>query len=519
MTRFAPPVLAPRDAASWDAQASRAGIGLATLMDAAGRGAAGVIAARLQSALSGGVIVACGTGNNGGDGWVAARALAMAGASVWVASVPGARSELCEGAARCALADGVRTIAPDGPWPAATLAVDALLGTGARGAPRADVAALLDRLREIPGPLVALDGPTGLDLETGVLHGAAHADLSITFGGPRRGHLLARDEAGDIVVLDIGLPAPSETWPRLATDDWAAEQMPVFAAADHKGTRGRIVLIGGAPGMSGAIRLAARAAFAAGAGYVHAVSSPATIAELRTAEPDVLTLDSQLDGPAAGEVLELVSRADAVVIGPGLGRAEGRREFVTSVLRSARQVVVDADALTAFQGRTERLADAVLGRAAVLTPHPGEFRTLVPDLDAAREVDPWSAAAAAADRLGATVLLKGVPTVIFAPDKSGWTVAAGNPGLGTGGSGDVLSGICGTFLAQLGDPLRAPVLSAQAMGTAGDIAARRQTARSMRPMDTIAALKDVWREWALLRGSGHAVRPPLLAELPRPAAT
>jgi NAD(P)H-hydrate epimerase len=271
--------------------------------------------------------------------------------------------------------------------------------------------------------------------------------------------------------------------------------------------------------MSGAIRLAARAALAAGAGYVHAVSAPATITELRTAEPDVLTQPCALAPALEPEVADLLARADAVVVGPGLGRGEGRREFVASVLGHARCAVVDADALTVFQGRTELLADAVRGRAAVLTPHPGEFRALAPDLEAGREVDPWSAAAAAADRLGATILLKGVPTVIFAPATSGWTVAAGNPGLGSGGSGDVLSGICGTFLAQLRDPLTAPVLAAQAMGSAGDIAARRQTARSMRPMDTVAALRDVWREWALLRGSGHAVRPPLLAELPRPAVT
>jgi NAD(P)H-hydrate epimerase len=518
MTRLVLPVLAPEDAVAWDQRAVRSGIAPATLMDAAGRGAAHVIAARHAPLLSGGIIVAAGSGNNGGDGWVAARALATAGAPVWVASLDGQRSPLCEAACQLARAAGVRSVPTDGPWPAAALAVDAILGTGAHGAPRADAQALLDRLQELRVPLIAMDGPTGLDLGTGVVHGNAHADLCITFGGPRRGHLLARDQAGAVVVLDIGLPPPDADWPQLATDDWAARQLPEFRASDHKGTRGRIVIVGGAPGMSGAVRMAARAAFAAGAGYVHTLTPVDTMAELRAAEPDVLAQSCDFAAPLDDAAQALVARADAVVIGPGLGRAEGRAAFVAAVARSARRLVVDADALTCFQGRAAELAQALAGRTAIITPHPGEFRALVPDLDAEREIDPWAAAQGAADRLNTVVLLKGVPTVVASPGRPSWTVSAGNPGLGTGGSGDVLSGICGTFLAQLDQPASAGALAAMALGRAGDAAARRHTAHAMRPNDVVQALPDVWRDWELRRGGGYEIRPPILWELARPAS-
>lgn len=512
------PVLSAEDAAAWDARASEAGIHLGTLMDAAGRGAAHAVAARFGREVGGGVLVAAGTGNNGGDGWVVARALAAAGASVWVASLEGQRSPLCDHAARLATASGVRLLAPDGPWPSVALAVDAVLGTGARGAPKGPARALIDRLHDLRIPLVALDGPTGLDLATGVVHGNARADLSITFGGPRRGHLLARDESGTVVVLDIGLPPADTSWPRLVTDAWAARQLPAFKANDFKGTRGRVVIVGGAPGMSGAVRMAAHAAFAAGAGYVHAIAPPETVEELRLAEPEILTQPCRL-GPEPGpDVLALVARADAVVLGPGLGRAEDRVPFILALAGAAHRVVIDADALTVFQGQADLLAKAVAGKRALITPHPGEFRTLVPDLDAEREVDPWAAAMDAAERLGLVVVLKGVPTVVAGPERSAWTVAAGNPGLGTGGSGDVLSGVAGTFLAQLKEPLLVGALAAQALGDAGDIAARRHTAHAMRPADVISALPDVWRDWELRRGGAVAICPPVLWELPAPAS-
>ena len=208
------PVLSPSQASDWDAQAGALGISLETLMDAAGRAVAVVLADRWPDQVGQGVLVAAGTGNNGGDGWVLARVLHRIGAPVWVTSPAGEQSPLCRTMAERARREGVREVAPDGPWPGVALLVDALLGTGARGAPRTPVQALVDRIGELALPVLAVDGPTGLDLLSGVSHGQpVQAELTVTFGGVRRGHLLARDEVGDIVVVDIGHPPAQSEWP------------------------------------------------------------------------------------------------------------------------------------------------------------------------------------------------------------------------------------------------------------------------------------------------------------------
>lgn len=515
------PILTPEQAAAWDARASQAGIELATLMESAGRAAAAVVADRFGHLLRRGVLVAAGPGNNGGDGWVIARALHRLGIPVWVVTVAdkGQGSALCRHMAALAGADGIRDLPSDGPWPTVGLVVDALLGTGAHGPPRAPMAELLGRIHDLELPIVAIDGPTGIDLLSGTSHGVPRADLTITFGGLRRGHLLARDEVGDVVIVDIGHPQPDPTWPTLVTDAQAAEWLRRLGARDHKGDRGRVVVVGGAAGMTGALRMTARAAFGAGAGLVHAVAPEVTVAALIQAEPDLQTAVQDFDEPPSSEVLALVERADAVVIGPGLGRAPGRAAFVAALVRAARVAVLDADALVAFHGAAADLARLAVGRAIVLTPHAGEFRGLFPALASTREIDPWSAAASAAAEIGAAVILKGVPTVVAAPDRPLLTVAAGNPGLATGGSGDVLSGLVGTALAQRLEPLIAAALGAQALGRAADLAARRTAARTLRPTDVVAALPDLWREWEVLRQVRPAVRPPTLLEIPRPQTT
>jgi NAD(P)H-hydrate epimerase len=512
------PVLTPEQSAAWDRDAAARGIPLETLMETAGRATAVVLAARFPAAARRGVLVVAGRGHNGGDGWVLARALHRLGLPVWVAPVAGDPAPLTATVAARARAEGVREVAGDGPWPAAGLLVDALLGTGASGAPRGPVAAALDRVAEAALPVLAMDGPTGLDLGTGVAHGAPRADLTVTFGGLRRGHLLGREACGDIVVVDIGHSPPDPAWPAFITDDQAAEWLPRLRAGDHKGRRGRVVVVGGASGMSGALRLAARAAFAAGAGLVHAVAPPDTVAALITAEPDLQTLAHDLDADPGPALLDLVGRADVLVIGPGLGRGGRRRDVVARLLGAARAAVVDADALIAFAGDLPGLARAAGGRPLVITPHPGEFRALAPHLSARLEVDPWEAAAAMADEVPATVLFKGVPTVIARAGAASFTVGAGNPGLATGGSGDVLSGITGAAVARGVDPAQAAALAAQILGRAADLGARRVTARGLRPMDVIAALPDLWRGWEARRLAPPPAQPPILLELSRPEA-
>ncbi len=488
------------------------------LMECAGRGVAAVLAARFPERLRLGVVVATGAGNNGGDGWVAARALHAAGIPVWVAAAAPPKGDLPVAVSQAAREAGVREVAPDGPWPNPGLVVDALLGTGSHGAPRGPVASLLTRIADLEIPVVAVDGPSGLDLETGVQHGPLRAALTITFGGYRRGHLLARDEVGDLVVLDIGLPAVESGWPGLLTEVDLAGAVVPFAAAVHKGQRGRIVIVGGDEGMTGAARLAARAAFAAGAGLVHVVAPPGSVAILATGEPDLQTTAQPFEARPNPRTTKLLGGADAVVIGPGLGRSSSRPEFIEAILETlppTAPVLLDADGLVVFAGQVDRLRGALRGRPAILTPHAGEFRALFPDLASNLTVDPWGAAQAASERLEAVVLLKGVPTVIAWSGRL-LTVAAGNPGLATGGSGDTLSGLAATLAGQGIEPALAAASAAFIAGEAADVAARRVTARSMRPMDVLAALPDVWRRLDLLRRAPVPSRPPILHELPAP---
>ncbi|MGH7523576.1 MAG: NAD(P)H-hydrate dehydratase [Gemmatimonadales bacterium] len=509
------PVLTPEQSRAWDALADGAGRSTRMLMESAGRAVAQVALDRLGAATQAGVLVACGAGNNGGDGWVAARALRAMDVSVWVTELSSPSAGIAAAARDAAIRDGVQVVPADGPWPGAGLVIDALLGTGASGSPRGEMMPLLHRLVDLHLPVLAVDGPTGLDLATGVQHGPLHAAITVTFGGPRRGHLLARDDIGDLVVVDIGLPVADPQWPALIDSSWCAERVRPFAANAHKGMRGRVVIVGGTPAMVGAARLAARAAFGAGAGLVHVVGPEPALQTLRAAEPDVQTMAQEFSGTIDRTVADLIGRADVLAIGPGLGRDAGRDAFVLAALGLAKRAVVDADALTVLKGRRPALRELAMSRPIVCTPHVGEFRTLFGDEAVDLETAPWDAASHAAQASGATVLLKGVPTVVASPDGRLLTVAAGNPGLATGGSGDVLTGIIAGLMAQGIALPDAAALGAQAHGEAADVAARRVTARAMRPMDVIAGLQDVWRGWSR---PGPVRRMPLILDLPAPRA-
>ena len=506
------PVLSAAEAAAWDSMArTQYRVPSRVLMETAGRAVAHALLAEFPDAQTSGVLIAAGAGNNGGDGWVMARALHAAGVSVWVAAADPKTDDAIDnrGLARV---DGVRELAREEAWPQAAVAVDALLGTGAAGPAKGDVLALAERLAAYGAPILAVDGPTGLELTSGEAHGPIRAQVTVTFGGPRRGHLLAREWCGKVVVVDIGFPPPDPAWPVLVTDAWAAVRLPRLQATMHKGDRGRVCVIGGAEGMTGAALHAARAALAAGAGLVKLVAAKETIAAARASLPDVLTVESALGPdlePAAGEAIDW---ADALVLGPGLGREprEARSSFLAAALsRRAVPTVLDADALHLVT--PELLTSSA--RPLVLTPHVGEFRALAGDALADEAAnDRWSAAARAAAKLKATVLLKGVPTVIADLRGPIHVVASGNPGLATGGSGDLLAGFVGAFLARGIAPAEAAALGAHALGRAADLGARQWTARSLRPADVLAALPDVWRAWRDVKPA----RPPVLAVLEAP---
>ncbi len=514
MLRF--PVLNSQQARDWDRLTSDAGLPAVALMESAGRAVAAVVTTRFPRPLRQGVLIAAGPGNNGGDGWVIARALAAQGVGVWVVGPAAPASELCRLEARLAREAGVREVDPNGPWPTVGLVIDALLGTGASGPPRPAFAELLGRLEELVLPVVAVDGPTGLDLDTGVSHRSIRTELTITFGGYRRGQLLARDEVGDVVVVDCGFAGPDPAWPRFFTEADAARAALPLGGSSHKGSRGRVVILGGDAGMTGAARLAARSAFAGGAGLVHVIAPAESVAVLAAAEPDLQTTVSSFDALSA-PALALLARADAVVIGPGLGRAPGRLALVEAAARATpAPLVIDADGLMAFAGHVDALARCGGTRPIVITPHAGEFRALFPSLASDLATDPWRVATEAAALCGATVLLKGVPTVVARPGEATLTVAAGNPSLATGGSGDTLAGLLAAWLGQDTDPVTAAALAARALGDASDFAARRFTARGARPMDVIAALGDVWRLYDRYRRAPTTPPAPVLHELAAP---
>ena len=509
------PVLSASEAAAWDSLArTQYRVPSRVLMETAGRAVAQVLVSEFPVALGGGgVLVAAGAGNNGGDGWVLARALHAAGIPVWVAAVDPKTDDAIDNRA-LARVDGVRELARDEAWPQAAVAVDALLGTGAAGPAKGDVLALAQRLAAYGAPILAVDGPTGLDLTSGEAHGPIRAQLTVTFGGPRRGHLLAREWCGKVVVVDIGFPPPDTAWPLLVTDTWAAQRLPRLAPQMHKGDRGRVCVVGGADGMSGAALHAARAALAAGAGLVKLVAARETIIASQASLPDVLTVESALGEQLEPAVAEALDWADAVVLGPGLGREprDARKSFLAAVLsRRSVPTVLDADALHLVTPPPGALTPSP--RSLVLTPHLGEFRAVAGDALADEAAnDRWSAAAKAAAKLKCTVLLKGVPTVIADLRGPEHVVASGNPGLATGGSGDLLAGFIGAFLARGTAPAEAAALGAHALGRAAEHGARQWTARSLRPADVLAALPDIWRAWRDVKPA----RPPVLVELEAP---
>ncbi len=482
-------------------------------MQRAGAAAAAEISTRYPEDAERGVVVLTGGGNNGGDGWVIARALCAAGIAARVIECVAAKSTDCVAERELALADGVpHTGDVDSIFAAPeVLFVDALLGTGLTadepltGNVARAVAALHAR-QQRGATIVAIDIPTGVDASHGLHVGAPRCACTLTFGTMKRGLLVARDRCGDIVLLDIGLGhhGTSASPLRLAGARWFRDALPPISADAHKGTRKKVLIVGGASGMSGAVILAARAALRSGAGMVKCAVSAESLPAVQEAEPAALTVAWPEDDDAARE---LGAWADVVLLGPGLGRARAR-EMVERVLRSfGGPVVLDADALNAFAGDVDALAALVKGRDVLITPHPAEFARLV-----GRDVDDvllerFDVAPALAKRLGATVLLKGVPTLVS--DHTGETivVAEGTPILATGGSGDVLGGIAATLIAQTGSPFIGGALAAYAHGRAASRVSGGQV-RGFVLDDVENALPGAWTV------DLPAARPPVLAELP-----
>jgi hydroxyethylthiazole kinase-like uncharacterized protein yjeF len=508
-------VVSAKESAERDRAAIQRGIPSRVLMQRAGAGAAEEILRRHGDRLRDGAIVFTGPGNNGGDGWVVAGLLARSGIGVTVVEAVEARSPdaVAEKSAAVGSVKSVKgTLSPD-ELDRSRVVIDALLGTGAEGEPRGKIAeaiSSINLLHSNGARVAALDLPSGLDATSGRHSMCVIADTTFSFGGVKRGSLLARDCCGDIVVLDIGLDEASSPshdvapLPWLVDGAWVRAHVPPIRYDAHKGTRKHLAIVAGGKAMAGAAVLATRAALRSGIGLVRALVSPDNVAEILAAAPSALIAP----WPATPvETSSQISRwADAIVIGPGLGKSEQTRHLVESILTdSSLPVLLDADALNVFDGDVAALGQLLKGRPALITPHVAEFARLA-KMDVSDVLDNrFDVGSELARNIGATVLLKGSPTVIFAPDGERYVVARGTAALGTGGSGDLLAGIGGTMLAQT---LDAPIAASCAAWVHGRAAELCEYVRGTTLEDVLYALPRAWNE------REPSVKPPVLTELP-----
>ena len=456
-------LLTPTEMAAADRAAIAAGIPGGELMETAGRAVAAALAARWSPRP---IAVLCGPGNNGGDGFVAARRLALEGWPVRLGLLGEAARLTGDAAHHAARWRG--TIEPLTPalLDGAALVVDAIFGAGLSRPVDGPARLMIEALARSGLPSVAVDVPSGLDGATGEVMGvAAPAALTVTFFRKKPGHLLlpGRVLCGETVLSDIGIPADvlariapkaHENAPALWREAYPWPQLD-----GHKYRRGHALIAGGEM-MTGAARLAVRAAARIGAGLV-TLAAPESVWPVYAA-----ALTGVIVRPVARpeDFAELLAdeRRNAILLGPGGGTGEAMRHNVLSALATRRAVVLDADALTVFAERRDALFAAITG-PCVMTPHDGEFRHLFDDTG-----DRLARARAAAARSGAVVLLKGADTVIAAPDGRAVVNANAPPDLATAGSGDVLAGLVTGLLAQGLDPFRA---AAAACWVHGDAAA------------------------------------------------
>jgi NAD(P)H-hydrate epimerase len=473
------------------------GVSRLQLMETAGRNVAEEIASRFKPKKTK-VAIFCGLGGNGGDGFVAARHLTCQGFKVEVI-LAGKASNIADESARSnwiALQPlkttlKIREVYDSALIPdvRAEVAVDALLGVGLKGKLRPPILQLVEKINEMKAFRVSVDIPTGINSESGeVLGNAVKADLTVTFYKAKPGHAKAREYTGELVVRDIGLPPEFERF--AGPGDVSLAVKPRLSDA-HKGTFGRLLVIGGSDVFSGAPALVALAALRVGADVVSVAAPEKTAYAIASMSPALITIKlkgKHLNSSNISTLKEHLETATAVVVGPGLGlhseTREATRELVQLVEETGTPLLLDADGLKAFAEFKRKL-----NLPLVLTPHAREYeilteRKLPKDLEErAEEVQK------AARKLGATILLKGPVDVI----SNGMAVKfnfTGNPGMTVGGTGDVLSGVVGGLLAQGADSFRAAVAGAFINGAAGDFV-RAEKGYHMIPTDLLEWIPHV----------------------------
>jgi hydroxyethylthiazole kinase-like uncharacterized protein yjeF len=505
------------------------GIPGVVLMENAGRAVFEFLADRYGPAQGRAFCVLCGTGNNGGDGFVAARHLKLAGAQVAVELV--GDPERIKGDARVHFEIMTRMgLRPGPPAPNSggdgrgAVVVDALLGTGIQGAPRGETAEAIRRINAAPGPVIAVDIPSGVDSDTGATPGeAVRAAATVTFAYPKLGMFLAPGAlcVGELIVRDIGFawealrPQTPYRWIR---PEEVYALLPRRAPDAHKGDFGHVLVVGGSTGMGGAAAMTAMAALRAGAGLVTAAAPESAQRLIASRRDEVMTLPlPEKDGALCEASFEAIGamaeRCDVLCLGPGATQQSEAQAFIIRVLKEVdKPIVLDADGLNALA----RFPDALNGRTApaILTPHPGECGRLIGRETGGVQADRVGAVRQTAERYRAVVALKGWHTLVCdgripppAPPSQEGTPpppyegggrgevrlpvavnTTGNPGMATGGSGDSLTGIIGALLAQGLDAFDAACAGVYLHGRAGDIAAAEKGQIALVAGDIIKAL-------------------------------
>jgi len=461
------------------------------------------------------VAVMCGKGNNGGDGFVVARHLHADGRAVRVylfsagADLQGPVAENYGIAARAGV--DIVEIPDEACWRRHAdevfgfdVIVDALFGTGINGPLRGHFGDVVGAINDSGAVVVAVDLPSGLAADSGEIAGpAVDADLTVTLAAPKLCHALAPacELIGELSVVDIGIPsdeiAAVADALELITPEECAAYLGPRDRDTHKGSYGRVLVVGGAPGMAGAAALTARAALRGGAGLV-TVAAPDSVSDVvaglvaeALVRPHASNAEGGLAVAAQAGLAALAAAADVLAVGPGVGTSSDTQQVVRDIVTAAEvPVVLDADGLNAFAG------DAAALRAVkppcVLTPHPGESGRLLGRTTAEVQGDRLGAVRELAERSGAIVVLKGYRSLVCDPNGRVAINPTGNPGMATGGSGDVLTGLIAALIAQGLEPYAAARVGVFLHGEAGDVAATVVGEISLIASDIIAALPDAF---------------------------
>lgn len=442
------------------------------------------------------IVVACGPGNNGGDGYVLARHALESGREVRALQLQPPRTDLARRALDEFVQAGGRVETGLPALASADVIVDALFGIGLARAPEGEAAAWIDAINAANLPVLAIDVPSGVDAGRGSVQGVAvratrTLECIAAKAGLRTGAAL--DHAGALSLATLEVPRFAFDGIEPAAEWFGAGHLAVFLPKrcrdSHKGDNGRVLCIGGDHGMGGAVLLCAEAALRAGAGLVHVATRGVHVAPLLARCPEAMTIAVE----DAESLASLPERSDAVALGPGLGQGEWGRTLFSAAISSGKPLVVDADALNLLAQSPRVLPQSVL------TPHPGEAARLLGCANAEIQCDRIAAARRIAERFDAVVVLKGAGSVVAAPGRIPRIIGAGNPGMAVGGMGDVLTGAVTALRVQGLDAFDAATAGALLHAAAGDLAAR-DGERGLLPRDVIALLRRVGN----VDNGGHA---------------